>query len=98
MIPYQPTAEEELLERIRMALAEGGHPGATVEWDAEDNGPSVPLWTEPAYVTEEACYSAFLLAGVDVPCFKCWTHNMEEFTGRACSHSEDREGVRHGVA
>lgn len=98
MIPYQPTAEEELLERIRMALAEGGYPGAKVEWDAEDNGPSVPLWVEPAYVTEAACYSAFLLAGVDVPCFGCWTYNLEAFTGEPCRHPVSREGVRHGIA
>jgi hypothetical protein len=98
VIPYQPTAHEEQLERIRMALAEGGHPNATVYWDHDDDGPSVPLWTEPSYVTEEACYSAFLIAGVDVPCFKCWTTNLEEFTGNPCRHSVGFEGVRHGAA
>jgi hypothetical protein len=80
-----------------MALAEYGHPEAPVRWDEADNGPAVRLMEHPSYVTPDACYRAFLVCGVDVPCFTCWSHGIED-TGTPCTHSVNYEGVLRGPA
>lgn len=63
---------DEMVRRVRAALAEAGYPNARVESDID--GPSIGLGqrADEGEVPERVAWRAHVVAGNDASCWACW--------------------------
>lgn len=80
--------QDERVERVRMALAEAGHPEAQVEWDDDEDSVMVVHrkglhdleWTPPHEVT----WRAYRICGETQVCLDCWVDRSHQ--SPTCDH------------
>ena len=76
---YSTDRTEDDLERVRMALAEGGFPNAVLVLAPSSFQPGlISIRADPMFVTAEAFWQALQVARLESSCWRCWCDKKAE--------------------